>query len=168
MEFFTYQEIKDNLYGNNSWSFDVVSIYNAFLKIFKVVLDENTENYQQLTTNYFTRNDRFKEVAENFSFYMFKFLSSKKFLDTDEIKTHAFNKIQQLFKQDKSQAQENKNFAEIIANAKTIFRLTKLDGNILDITYLIDSFDFISESKLQKIKLMSFALEPFNGCDIPS
>ncbi|MCU9936842.1 hypothetical protein ONA23_02580 [Mycoplasmopsis cynos] len=59
--------------------------------------------------------------------------------------------------------------SKVFKEAKNIFKLANLDGDLNDILVLVEEFDvFKNIEQKQKIQILNFDIEPFDGCDIPS
>ncbi|ATO30607.1 hypothetical protein CO229_00475 [Mycoplasmopsis bovirhinis] len=71
---YKYQDLIDNKDSITAWSTDVVLIYDAFRKIFLLVMDKEDQLFHELTWNNFVRNSNFSSVANKYIFYLFKYL----------------------------------------------------------------------------------------------
>lgn len=152
-------------------SVDVVSIYQNFLKILVIELQEikDSELFNELTWNNFKRNSGFSLVLNRFIFYLFYYLKDKKYTGKDNKKEQAFLEIIDLFKKDNNfDYIKNQNKELIINKAKDIFKLANIDGSTKDIITLVSEFDILNnESKQKQLNSLYFIFEAFNGCDIP-
>ncbi|MCU4706401.1 hypothetical protein [Mycoplasma sp. CSL7503-lung] len=164
MIFTTYKELKENKYDINSWSVDVISVYDALRKVFKKYIDNTYQDYEQLTQSFYTRNDRFLKVAYDFSFYLMKYLA-------DNNASSQKNDISKVLVENKklfSTLNDEELREKVLTLAKQIFRITHLDGSTRDVLLLVDLLNSIDNSKMEIIEKLDFNFHPFNGCDMPS
>lgn len=165
---YKYQELFENKDSILSWSFDVVSVYDAFRKIFLLALDKDVNLFHELTWNNFVRNSNFGVVLNKYIFYLMKYLTDQKYLGDNETIKDSLSKAKNYFATDSSSYEVNSKKEDILEQAKNIFKLAKLDGDAKDIVLLVESFElFQNEDFKTKLQKTSFQLEPFNGCDIP-
>ncbi|WP_322961471.1 hypothetical protein [Mycoplasmopsis cynos] len=161
-----YEDLKNNTDSIMIRSINVLSIYDAFRKIFSIILDPSNPNFHQLTWNFFTRNDQFSPIIYDFIFYLFIYLKDKKYLGSNIEHQNSFSDIKAIFRQNLDY-QDLK--SKVFKKAKNIFKLANLDGDLNDILVLVEEFDiFKNIEQKQKIQILNFDIEPFDGCDIPS
>ncbi|QKT05661.1 hypothetical protein [Mycoplasma sp. OR1901] len=165
MIFATYKELKENIYDINSWSVDVISVYDALRKVFKKYIDNTYQDYEQLTQSFYTRNDRFLKVAHDFSFYLMKYLADNNASSEKDGVNKVLIENKKLFVESNNEEELRE---KVLNLAKQIFRITHLDGSTRDILLLVDLLNNIDNSKIEMVEKLDFNFHPFNGCDMPS
>ncbi|MGZ9755572.1 hypothetical protein ACXYRR_01395 [Mycoplasma sp. 246B] len=166
---YTYQDILDDIDVIRIRSVDVVSVYNAFLKVFAIEVDKNNPVYHEVTWNNYRSNAGFSKPLYRFIFYMFYYLKDFNYIGKNLTREQAFVKIKELFELDATfEYQANSQAENILEQAKQIFRLAYVDGSTKDLLVLVEEFDILKDTdKKQALKKIYFDFEPFNGCDIP-
>ncbi|MBN4084144.1 hypothetical protein [Mycoplasma sp. CSL10166] len=164
MIFTTYNELKENKYDINSWSVDVISVYDALRKILKKYIDKTYQDYEQLTQSFYTRNDRFLKVSHDFSFYLMKYLANNNASSQKDNINKVLVENKKLF----STTNDENLREKVLTLSKQIFRITHLDGSTKDILLLVDLLNSVDNSKIEIIEKLDFNFHPFNGCDMPS
>ncbi|WP_426461339.1 hypothetical protein [Mycoplasma hafezii] len=158
--FYTTEEIIKNQDDIKSFTIDVYSIHQAFIKLLKLSdrIEWTEELRNELLINHFETNRTYSKVLDKFALYLAKALFNIDIWRENEI-TEKFNNVKKYL--------TNNNEEQVISEMKEIFTFLKLKGKAQDIENLVTTWDLFSDANKTKVLKTSFNFEPVSGCDLP-
>ncbi|WP_036452728.1 hypothetical protein [Mycoplasma buteonis] len=157
--FYKITEIRNNVDSVNSYTIDVYSIHQGFIKLLKLAdkVNWNEELREEVLVNHFETNRNYSKILNRYALALAKVITSVEFKGNDESLLGKINELKNNI--------DNQEL--VVSQMQNIFDFLKLKGKSMDLVKLVDNFDLFSEEALAKVNKQNFDFEPVSGCDLP-